>query len=121
MIKRFRHCSFSSLIKVRDYVHSKLEDIRYIKQQYGQHFLPNYSVFRKLYANAKKDFLGYSKRRNINQRVVTPEIRTLQKKIRKATVEFIQKKTDLDSFKLQNLQNCLTKEYYRMKNEQFSQ
>ena len=58
-IKRFRHCSFVNLVKIRDYVSSKLEAIQHIKQQCGFQFLPNYKTFKKLYASARKNILGF--------------------------------------------------------------
>ena len=118
-IKRFKHCSFSNLIKVRDCVLSKLEDIRDIKQQCGINFLPNYNVIRKLYANAKKDILGFLKRKTSAKRVTSPSIRLLQDKIRQATAALHKERTDQSIFRLQNLENFMTKEYYKVRNRQF--
>ena len=114
------HCSsFSKLEKVRDYVYSKLEDIRSIKEKCGLQFLPNYNVFKKLYAKAKEKVLGYVKLRRNRSWAVSPKIRRLQEQIRKATLDVKRTKSDLEIFKLQNLEKIMKNEYYREKNEQF--
>ena len=120
-IKRFRHCSFSKLEEVRDYVHSKLELIRSIKEQCGLQFLPNYIVFKKLYAKAKESILGYTKHKRNTSWITSPKISRIQKLIRKATADAEREKTDLAVFRLRNLEHIMKNEYYRAKNERFSQ
>ena len=118
-IKRFRHCSFFKLEEVRDYVCSKLEDIRDIKEQCGLQFLPTYNVFKKLYTKAKEKILGYTKHNHNSSWAISPRIIRLQKLFRKATSE-VKQKSDLEIFRLQNLEHLMRVEYYRVKNGQFS-
>ena len=120
-IKRFKHCSFPNLEKVRDFVYSKLEDIKSIREQCGTPFLPTYKQFEKLYAMAKENILGYVEPKNCRSRPIGPKIRSLQKMIRKATADVYLGGSDFEIFRLQNLERAMKKEYYRAKNERFSQ
>ena len=120
-IKRFRHCCFTKLENVRDYVYSKLEEIRSIKEQCGLQFLPNYNVFKKLYAKAKEKILGHTTRKRNTTWAISPKIRQQQKLIRKATSDLQRTRSELHIFKLRNLEHIMRNEYYRIKNVRFSE
>ena len=86
--KKFRHCTYEALLKVKGEVARRMKTLRLIRQQRSPGpegpSIYKYEVLNRLYRNAKKKNIGY--RKQSTQRVPqTLVIKTLQEKINETT------------------------------------